>query len=140
MHGVYVHILADTFGSLGVIASTLLITMFGWQRSDPLFSLIVACLIIYSVYPLLKRTSAVLLQRIPSEFERKYQNCFVRLTSIPGVEHYKEAHFWTHQSGHIVGTIHLLISSEANEQTILRQSLEVFRDCGVEDMTIQINK
>ncbi len=43
--GVFLHILADTLGSVAVILSTLLIQWFGWFWVDPLCSLGLACLI-----------------------------------------------------------------------------------------------
>lgn len=38
MRGVFLHVLADTLGSIGVIVSTILIEQFGWFIADPLFS------------------------------------------------------------------------------------------------------
>ncbi len=43
--GVFLHILADTLGSVGVIISSLLIRFFDWHIADPICSLIIACLI-----------------------------------------------------------------------------------------------
>lgn len=60
--GVFLHVLADTLGSVFVIISTLLIQIFGWQWVDPLCSLILSMLILGSVYPLLKSSASVLLQ------------------------------------------------------------------------------
>ena len=38
MHGVFLHVLADTLGSAGVIVSSLLIRMYGWYLADPVAS------------------------------------------------------------------------------------------------------
>jgi divalent metal cation (Fe/Co/Zn/Cd) transporter len=67
--GVFLHVLADTLGSVFVIISTLLIQWFGWQWTDPFCSLILSLLIVGSVYPLLKSSGAILLQSIPMEIE-----------------------------------------------------------------------
>lgn len=69
MQGVFLHVLADTLGSVFVIISTLLIQIFGWQWVDPLCSLILSMLILGSVYPLLKSSASVLLQSIPGEMD-----------------------------------------------------------------------
>jgi zinc transporter 5/7 len=94
--GVFVHILADTLGSVSVICSTILIWLFDFRRSDPLFSMIVAGLIIYAVLPLLKSTSAVLLQRAPNTFETNYDECFAKVTSrcFPGLTSLAPWHSW----------------------------------------------
>lgn len=43
--GVFLHILADTLGSVGVIISSLLIYYFGWMIADPVCSMFIAVLI-----------------------------------------------------------------------------------------------
>ena len=49
MHGVSLHVLADTVGSVGVIISTLLIRYYGWTGFDLIASLFIAVLIAASV-------------------------------------------------------------------------------------------
>jgi zinc transporter 5/7 len=43
--GIFLHILADTLGSVGVIISALLIQSFGWMMADPVCSMFIAVLI-----------------------------------------------------------------------------------------------
>jgi cation diffusion facilitator family transporter len=69
--GVFLHVLADTLGSVFVIISTLLIQNFGWQWVDPLCSLILSMLILGSVIPLLKTSASVLLQSTPDLLDEK---------------------------------------------------------------------
>lgn len=54
MKGIFLHILADTLGSAGVIVSTILIKLTGWTVFDPLASMFIASLILVSSIPLLK--------------------------------------------------------------------------------------
>uniref|UniRef100_A0A8C6KA27 Zinc transporter n=1 Tax=Nothobranchius furzeri TaxID=105023 RepID=A0A8C6KA27_NOTFU len=68
--GVFLHVLADTLGSVGVIISTILIRQFGWLIADPICSLFIATLIFLSVIPLLKDACEVLLLRTPPEHEK----------------------------------------------------------------------
>ena len=69
--GVYLHVLADTLGSVGVIISTILIRQFGWLIADPICSLFIATLIFLSVIPLIKDACEVLLLRSPQENEKE---------------------------------------------------------------------
>lgn len=69
--GVFLHVLADTLGSVFVIISTLLIQSFGWKWVDPLCSLILSMLILGSVIPLLKSSASVLLQSVPDDLSEK---------------------------------------------------------------------
>ena len=67
--GVFLHVLADTLGSVGVIVSTLLIDNFGWNIADPICSIFIATMILISVLPLLKETALILLLRTPADME-----------------------------------------------------------------------
>ncbi|ORZ34563.1 cation efflux family-domain-containing protein [Catenaria anguillulae PL171] len=65
MQGIFLHILADLLGSLGVIVSTLLIYQFGWTGFDPLASLLIGVLIFASTVPLLKSSLTSLMAVVP---------------------------------------------------------------------------
>ena len=49
VQGVFLHIVADTLGSVGVIISAILMHLFGWMIADPICSIFIALLIALSV-------------------------------------------------------------------------------------------
>ena len=61
MQGVFLHVLADTLGSVSVIVSAIFIQYFGFYIADPICSFVIAVLILASVVPLLKATATTLL-------------------------------------------------------------------------------
>ena len=62
----FLHVLADTMGSVGVIISSLLVQTFGWYIVDPICSLFIAVLILLSVIPLLRESAEILLLATPN--------------------------------------------------------------------------
>ena len=68
--GVFLHVLADTLGSVGVIISTLLIENFNWKVADPICSIFISVLIFVSVIPLIKETVLILLLRTPEKIQK----------------------------------------------------------------------
>ena len=76
MKGVFLHILADTLGSVGVIVSAILMQLFGWMIADPICSIFIAFLIAISVGSLVKDSVAILMQRQPVELDRKLPECY----------------------------------------------------------------
>ena len=66
MRGVYLHILADLFGSIAVMFSSLVITYTGWNWVDPFCSGILSIVILVSAGPLLASTMSILLHQLPS--------------------------------------------------------------------------
>uniref|UniRef100_A0A8D0AAB7 Zinc transporter n=1 Tax=Sander lucioperca TaxID=283035 RepID=A0A8D0AAB7_SANLU len=139
-HGVFLHVLADTLGSVGVIISTILIRQFGWLIADPLCSLFIATLIFLSVIPLLKDACEVLLLRIPQENEKDLNSALEKIEKIEGVLSYRDPHFWRHSANMIAGTIHLQIMSDVVEQRIIQQVTAILKDAGVNNLSVQVEK
>ena len=79
LQGVFLHILADTLGSVGVIISALLMSNFGWMIADPICSIFIALLVALSVYPLLRDSIHVIMQRTPKELESKLSDSIERV-------------------------------------------------------------
>ena len=82
MSAVYLHVLADTMGSVGVIISSFLIQQFGWYIADPICSLIIAVMIFASVVPLLKHSSSVLIFKMPDSKQNMFKHLLNRVSEI----------------------------------------------------------
>lgn len=65
MYGVFLHVLADALGSLGVIFSSVLVKYWGMNVADPICSFIISVMILGSVIPLIQMTSSNLLMMTP---------------------------------------------------------------------------
>ncbi|ELT96504.1 hypothetical protein CAPTEDRAFT_20619 [Capitella teleta] len=140
MEGVFLHVLADTMGSVGVIVSTLLIEYMDLKVADPICSLFIATLIFISVLPLVKETVQILLLRTPKELQDNLNSGLRKLLSVEGVISYREDHFWRHSSKVICGTLHVQIKADASEQKIVSQTNSILKESGVNNLTIQVEK
>ena len=65
MQGVFLHVLADSLGSLGVIISTILVKYYGITNADPISSFLVATTILISGIPFIKMTVIKLVLKAP---------------------------------------------------------------------------
>lgn len=140
MRGVFLHVLADTLGSVGVIISTILIRQFGWLIADPICSLFIASLIFLSVLPLLKDACEVLLLRTPHEHDKDLNTALEKIEKIEGVISYRDPHFWRHSATVIAGTIHLQVMPDVVEQRIVQQVTSTLKDVGVNNLSVQVEK
>ncbi|XP_067114648.1 proton-coupled zinc antiporter SLC30A5 [Osmerus mordax] len=140
MRGVFLHVLADTLGSVGVIISTILIRQFGWLIADPICSLFISTLIFLSVIPLITDACEVLLLRTPPEHEKDLNVALEKIEKIEGVLSYRDAHFWRHSASTVAGTIHLQLMSDVVEQRIIQQVTSILKDAGVNNLSIQGEK
>jgi zinc transporter 5/7 len=71
MYGVFLHILADALGSVGVIFSSILVKYYNMYVADPICSFIISLMILGSVVPLITMTANNLMMKTPSRFINK---------------------------------------------------------------------
>ena len=136
MKGVFLHILADTLGSVGVIISSLLIQLFGWYISDPICSLFISIMIFLSVLPLLKDSAMTLLLQTPSHVQYELLD---RILQLDQVISFSNEHFWKLSSS-IVGTIHVQITNEGDEQRVTSQVQAILKEADMDTIAVQVEK
>jgi cation diffusion facilitator family transporter len=140
MMGVYLHVLADALGSIGVIISSLMIKYWGWKLADPIASIIISGLILASVVPLLNVTVGPLLQRVPEGSEGKLRAACATLAKSSDIARIENVHFWKLRGDTTVGTLHVIARKEADEQKVLRRVQAQFKSLGVMQLTAQIER
>jgi len=139
MQSVFLHIVADTLGSIGVMVSALLMNQFGWMIADPLCSLFIAILISVSVYPLLRDSMYILMQRVPVELDKKLPECLSQIQHLHGVLNVYETHFWTMNSDTYIGSLKLEVRPQADYKQVMDQSKQLLYSIGVTKVHIQID-
>ncbi|XP_014238852.1 zinc transporter 7-A [Trichogramma pretiosum] len=139
MKGVFLHILADTLGSVGVIISAILMQMFGWMIADPICSMIIAILIFISVMPLIKKSMIILMQRQPTELDHVLPQCYNRVTQLAGVYSVQEPHFWTLCSDIYVGCLKLEVARTVDPKYVIASTQSIFHAAGVKQLTVQLD-
>ncbi|CAF0817886.1 unnamed protein product [Rotaria sp. Silwood1] len=137
MKGVFLHVLADTLGSVGVIISSLLIQYFGWYISDPICSLFISVMIFLSVLPLLKDSAMTLLLQTPSDIQYEILD---RISKLDKVLSYSDEHFWKLSSSTTVGTIHIQISNDGDEQLVTSQVQSILKEAQMQNIAVQVEK
>ncbi|XP_010521826.1 PREDICTED: uncharacterized protein LOC104800651 [Tarenaya hassleriana] len=136
MEGIFLHVLADTMGSVGVVISTLLIKYKGWLVADPASSIFISVLIISSVIPLLRNSAEILLQRVPRVQERDLREAVRRIRGIRSIQ---RLHVWSFTNTEVVATLHLLVSADSDKESTKRHVSSLLEDAGVKDLTLQVD-
>ena len=139
MHGVFLHVLADALGSVGVIISSLLIQYKGWYIADPVCSFCISVLIFLSVLPLLKSTASSLLLRVPPEHERRFDACIERLKRRPGVAKVVRAHLWRLSKDQVIATVNVLVHSREEQDSLTAWLVSTMKnEVGATEVTVQV--
>ncbi|KAJ4966701.1 hypothetical protein NE237_018550 [Protea cynaroides] len=137
MESIFLHLLADTMGSVGVVISNLLIKYKGWFIADPASSIFISVLIIASIIPLLRNSAEILLQRVPRVHEQDMKLPLGDAMRIKGVYSVQNLHVWSFTNTD-VGTLHLHVSTETDKDSTKAKVAHILNDAGIKDLTIQV--
>jgi cobalt-zinc-cadmium efflux system protein len=137
IRGALLHVLGDLLGSVAAIAAGVMIIWRGWVWADPLFSVVISLLIIYSSWRLVADAVNVLLEGAPSHINAAAVEEAMR--SSPGVRAVHDLHIWTITSGRHAVTAHVVINDARESYRILRELREMLaRRFALTHSTIQI--
>ncbi|XP_036377495.1 zinc transporter 7 [Megalops cyprinoides] len=139
LEGVFLHIVADTLGSIGVIISAILMQKYDLMIADPICSMLISILIGVSVVPLLRESIGILMQRTPPTLDHALPECYQRVQQLQGVYNLQEPHFWTLCTDVYIGTLKLLVAPDADARWILSQTHNIFTQAGVRQLYVQID-
>ncbi|MEX2534305.1 MAG: cation diffusion facilitator family transporter [Trueperaceae bacterium] len=139
VRGAWLHVLTDTLGSLGAIAAGALIWAFGWHWADPSVSVLIALLVLYSAWGLLKETVNVLLEGAPGHID--VDAVRARILGCSGVDAVHDLHVWTITSGMPALSAHVVVRNEHFRQETLRRVRVCLQDnFGIDHVTIQLER
>ena len=117
VRGAWLHVMADTLGSVGAISAGAVIYLFGWRWADPAASFVIATLVLYSAWGLVRETLDVLMEGVPKGIS--IEDVIAALKELPGVLDAHDLHVWSLTSGRNIATTHLIIEEDADHQRII---------------------
>ena len=145
VEGAFQHVMADLFGSVGVILSGALIVFgprfapdFNWAIVDPILSVLIGLLILKVSWGLFMSVFKVLLEGTPDNVN------IIRLCEameeVPGVTLVHDVHAWTITSGYNAFTAHVLIDSAAvpDKDELLLRLRGIAKNFGLTHLTLQL--
>lgn len=141
MHGIFLHILADTLGSVAVVISTILIHYTGWAGFDPLASCLIAILIFASAIPLVISSAKRLLLTVPEDTEFDLREALAGVSSLRGVSAVCVPRFWMGEggSGRVGGVMHVLAQRGVDLDSIREKASGYLASRGM-DVLVQVER
>ncbi|MEA3173944.1 MAG: cobalt-zinc-cadmium efflux system protein [Gammaproteobacteria bacterium] len=113
----YIHMLGDAAVSAGVLVSGLLIMVTGWNRLDPIISLIVVAVILLSTWRLLRDSLHLSLDGVPFSVNSSAVLSF--LSDQSGVTDVHDLHIWALSTTNVALTAHLVVPDRGAEDTLI---------------------
>ncbi len=139
MQSAYLHVLSDLMGSVAAIIAALLMMSFGWVWADAVASVIVAILILFSGYRVVRDSVHILMEGTPEGIS--LVNVEEKLLAHPQVQKVHDLHVWSITSGLNALSCHVVVDGEMSihESSILIGSLEQsLLELGIHHATIQV--
>jgi cobalt-zinc-cadmium efflux system protein len=103
----FVHMLGDLLGSLGIVAGALVIRYTGWDQVDPLLSILIGVLIIWTAWDIIKESLNILLEGLPRGLN--LQSVIRSMSQVDGVLDVHDLHIWSLGSSTHALSCHVLI-------------------------------
>ena len=137
IRGVWLHVLGDAHGSIAAIAAGAAMSLYGWYAADPLFSVIIAVLIVWSSWTLIRESTNVLLEGTPAHINLAAVEDAILETN--GVNDVHDLHVWTITSGREALSAHVIHGQNMSQPELLKELRTKLQDrFGVDHLTIQM--
>jgi cobalt-zinc-cadmium efflux system protein len=137
VHGAWLHVLTDALGSVGAIAAAGLIWAFGWAWADPVASVLIGLLVIYSSWRLLAESASVLMESAPRGID--VDEVHRAMKEVPGVLAVHDLHVWSITTGLDCLSAHVVADGSHAHTALLKTLRETLHErFGLDHLTIQI--
>jgi cobalt-zinc-cadmium efflux system protein len=139
MQGAWLHVLTDALGSLQAIVAGALIWTLGWSWVDPVASVLIGLLVIYSSWSLIRQSVTVLMEGAPGHID--VDAVRTALLELPHVLNVHDLHVWTITSGFVALSAHVTCPGEDNHDPLLRDARTMLAErFSIRHTTIQIDR
>jgi len=141
IYAVFIHYLGDALSSIILVITGILVKYFPneiWTHYlDPIASILIVILILYTTIPLLKRCSTMLLQQTPNSL--KLPKLKEKLRHVEGVQGIHDLHVWQLVDSIVIATLHfrILERDSISFDNIASRVKKVFHKIGIHSITLQ---
>lgn len=133
----YLHVLTDSLGSVGAMIAGAVILLTGWQLVDPIVTVVLAVLMLWSSWSLVKETVGILLERSPTHL--RLEEVETSLRGLVGVCALHDLHVWTLSSGSIALSVHLVGEKSREPGELLHEATHLLEErFSITHTTIQV--
>lgn len=140
MRGAWLHVATDALGSIGAMLAGVAVWKFNWEWADPVVSIVIAALVAFSSWRLLRETVDVLMESAPAHVD--VAQVRAALGEVPGVVAVHDLHVWSIGSGTVALAGHVQVSDSTSPElraNLLPALCTMLRDrFGIGHSTIQV--
>lgn len=137
LRAAFIHMLGDALGAVAIIVGAIVIRFTSWTYVDPLLSIAIGLLIVYTAWDVIRESLNILLEGSPRGVE--LLNVTNAMSEIEGVLDVHDLHIWSLGSKTHALSSHVLIEDmpPSASERILKRLNEVLCGFGIHHTTIQ---
>ncbi len=130
------HVIGDALASVAALIAGVVIYYTGWTPIDPLLSLFICALILFSAARLLREVLHIIMEGVPPYLELR--DVGRAMAGVEGVRSVHDLHIWTLSSGQVVLSAHVNIRDmEQWQDTLGRMQTLIKERFGIDHITLQ---
>lgn len=135
MKGAFLHMLADTLVSVGVVFSGIIISVKNWLWIDPVISIIIALVILCTTTKLLKDSLCLSLDGVPNSINMSE----IRevLNATPSIIGWHHLHVWAISTDEIAATFHVVLKDLQQITEVKNNLKRRLKEKGINHCTIE---
>jgi cobalt-zinc-cadmium efflux system protein len=103
----FVHMLGDLLGAIAIIAGAVVIRYTGWEQIDPVLSILIGALIVWTAWDIIQESLNILLEGLPRGL--RLQSVIGSMRDVEGVLDVHDLHIWCLGSSSRALSCHVLI-------------------------------
>jgi len=134
--GAFMHMAADAGISLGVVLVGLVLTFTNLYWLDPVVSIVIALIIFWGTWDLLKDSTSLALDAVPRDVDKKGVEDY--LDSLPEIDGFHDLHIWAMSTTETAMTVHVVVSKKNDRNKLISTISNDLREkFGIVHTTIQ---
>jgi cobalt-zinc-cadmium efflux system protein len=138
VEGSFQHVLTDLYAFIGTALAAVVILATGFQRADPIVSLLIAALMVRSGYGLVRASARIFLEAAPEGLDP--QAIGRALVAQDGVVEVHDLHVWEVSSGFPALSAHVMVSAERDCHAARRAMERLLRErFALDHTTLQVD-
>ena len=121
-----IHVMGDLLGSIAALAAGAVVFFTGWTPIDPILSLFICALILFSALRLLREALHVIMEGVPLDLD--LPEVGQAMAATPGVDSIHDLHIWTLSSGQVMLSAHVIIPDLSQWEDTLQSLRELIHE------------
>lgn len=139
VRAVFVHVVSDLVGSVGVLIAGALTFFTGWREADPIISILIGCLIMYGSWELVRDGVDILMESVPAHID--LDQLRQDLLAVKGTEEVHDLHVWCLTSRQLALSAHAVVTGAADQDRVLGDMAALLEHkFNIRHMTVQLER